>query len=119
VLPGAAADDLAGTSWRWLSMITPVEEVTVDDPSVYLLNFLEDGQINIQSDCNSGSGTYEADDGALSINITSTTLALCPEGSLSDLFIRSLNAAAIYFDLDGNLHIDLFADAGTMIFAPN
>jgi hypothetical protein len=38
---------------------------------------------------------------------------------LSDQFIRSLNAAAIYFDQDGNLFIDLFADGGTMEFAPN
>ena len=111
--------ELAGSSWQWLQMVTPAETVAPDDPGAYLIDFLPDGVIGIQADCNSGSGTYEADGGSLSINITATTLSLCAEDSLSDLFIRSLNAAAIYFDQNGNLFIDLFADAGTMEFAPN
>ncbi len=113
------AAELSGTSWQWLAMVTPVESVTVDDPGSYTLEFLADNTVAIQADCNSGSGTYEADGSSLSISITATTLALCPEGSLSDLFIRNLNAAAIQFTQDGNLFIDLFADAGTMEFAPN
>ena len=91
----------------------------MDDPGIYLVEFMADGVIGIKADCNSGSGSYEVDGSSLNINITSTTLALCSEDSLSDLFIRSLNAAAIYFDQDGNLFIDLMADAGTMEFAPN
>ncbi|MFN2177921.1 MAG: META domain-containing protein, partial [Candidatus Promineifilaceae bacterium] len=117
----AARIDLAGTRWQWMQMVTPVETFVPDDPGQYLMEFMADGVIGIQADCNSGSGTYETNpsEGSISINITNTTLALCPEGSLSDQFIRSLNAAAIYFDQDGNLFIDLFADGGTMEFAPN
>ncbi len=114
-----AAVVLPGSSWQWLQMVTPVETVVVDDSSKYIVDFLADGIVSIQADCNSGSGTYEANDGAIAINITATTLALCADDSLSDLFIRSLNASAIYFDQNGNLFIDLFADAGTMEFAPN
>lgn len=116
-VPGAL--ELTGSSWQWVEMVTPIETVTVDEPGNYILEFMPEGLVGVQADCNSGSGTYEASGGSLSINITSTTLALCPEESLSDLFIRSLNAAAIYFDQGGNLFIDLFADAGTMEFAPN
>ena len=115
----AGSLELSGTSWQWIQMVTPVETVTVDNPANYLVEFMPDGLISIQADCNTGSGTYEFDGSALSINITSTTLALCPEGSLSDLFIRSLNAAAIPFEQNGNLFIDQFADGGTMEFAPN
>ena len=117
----AAGIDLAGTRWQWMQMVTPVETFVPDDPAQYLMEFMADGVIGIQADCNSGSGSYETNssEGSLSINITNTTLALCPEGSLSDQFIRSLNAAALYFDQDGNLFIDLFADGGTMEFAPN
>jgi heat shock protein HslJ len=115
----AGSMELSGTSWQWIQMVTPVETVTVDNPANYLVEFMPDGLISIQADCNTGSGTYEFDGSALSINITSTTLALCPEGSLSDLFIRSLNAAAIPFEQNGNLFIDQFADGGTMEFAPN
>ena len=117
----AAADslDLAGTRWQWLQMVTPLETVAPEDPAQYLVEFMADGAIGILADCNSGNGTYEASGGSISINITNTTLALCAEDSLSDLFIRSLNAAAIYFDQSGNLFMDLMADGGTMEFAPN
>ncbi len=113
--------DLEGTGWQWVQMVTPVETIAPEDPGQYIMEFLADGVIGIQADCNSGSGSYEVDpsEQAISINITNTTLALCPEGSLSDQFIRSLNAAAIYFEQDGNLFIDLFADGGTMEFTPN
>jgi heat shock protein HslJ len=115
----AASMELAGSSWQWVQVVTPVESVTVDNPENYLLEFMPDSLVSIQADCNSGTGTYEVDGSTISINITSTTLALCPEGSLSDQFIRNLNAAAIYFEQNGNLFIDLFADSGTMEFAPN
>ncbi len=115
----AESAELAGTSWQWLQMTTPVEEVTIEDPSKYNLEFLADGAVSIVADCNNGSGTYEASGGSISIKITSTSLALCEEDSFSDLFIRSLNVAAIYFEQDGDLFLDLFADAGTMQFTPN
>jgi len=115
----AGSIELSGSSWQWIQMVTPVETVTVDNPANYLLQFMPEGLVSIQADCNSGNGTYEVDGSSVSINITSTTLALCPEGSLSDQFIRSLNAAAIAFEQDGNLFLDLFADGGTMEFAPN
>lgn len=115
----AEALQLAGTRWQWVKMVTPLEIVEPDDPSQYLVEFMDDGVIGILADCNSGSGSYETSGSSISINITNTTLALCPEGSLSDQFIRNLNSAAIYFDQNGNLFIDLMADAGTMEFAPN
>jgi heat shock protein HslJ len=114
----APAPELAGTAWQWVAMTTPVEQINVADPSKYTVEFLADGVIGVTADCNTGSGTYEAADGQISINITATTLALCPPESLSDQFIRSLNAAAIYFMQDANLFIDQFASSGTMEFAP-
>ena len=114
----APAPELAGTAWQWLAMTTPVEQINVTDPTKYAVEFLADGVIGVTADCNTGSGTYEAADGRISINITATTLALCPPESLSDQFIRSLNGAAIYFMQDSNLFIDQFADSGTMEFAP-
>ena len=47
-----------------------------------------------------------------------TTLIECPPGSLGREFTRDLEAAAIVFFQDGDLLIDLFADAGTMRFSP-
>jgi len=46
------------------------------------------------------------------------TMAACPPDSRSDRFVQSLSASAIYFFKDGHLFIDLFADSGTLEFAP-
>jgi len=53
----------------------------------------------------------------LSIEITQSTMASCPEGSLEDEFIHGLTAAATYFIKDGDLYIDLIYDTGTMRFS--
>ena len=53
---------------------------------------------------------------SISIEITHTTRAACPAGSLEQVFIRDLNAAVIYFMRDDALYIDLKFDTGTMRF---
>ena len=45
-------------------------------------------------------------------------LTACPTASRSDQFVKLLGDPARYFIKDGKLYIDLFADAGTMTFAP-
>lgn len=103
--------------WKWQGSVTPLEEISIDEPDNYTFELLADGQINVVSDCNNGAGNYEIDGNALTINITSTTLALCEEGSFSDLFFRSLNEAAIFFLENDVLFIDQPADGGTMRFS--
>jgi heat shock protein HslJ len=59
---------------------------------------------------------YSIKDSTLSIEITHSTMAACPEGSLEDQFVRDLTAGVIYFLKDGDLYIDLKYDSGTMKF---
>jgi D-alanyl-D-alanine carboxypeptidase len=112
--PGA----LQANPWQWTSFNSPVEQFDVDGPESYLLVFNDDGTLNVVADCNLASGSYEADGSSLTIQMGPMTLAACPEGSRSDQFVQFLGGAAIYFFEDGNLHIDLMADGGTMVFAP-
>ncbi len=107
---------ITGFVWKWQELFTPAEQISIDSPEKYTVEFQDDGILNVTADCNLGSGTYKLDGQQLSINITSTTLALCAEGSYGDLFFQSLDSAAVYF-MDGeNLMIDQFADGGTMRF---
>ena len=62
-------------------------------------------------------GTYSAEQKRLSIEITHSTKAACPQGSLEDEFVGGLSAAAIYFIKEGDLFIDLKYDTGTMRFS--
>ena len=111
--------DITGIVWQWQNMVTPVEEIEISDPENYTFELQEDGNVAVKADCNSGSGTYTIEGNKITIDITSTTLALCEPDSRSDFFFRSLNAAAIYFVEDGLLYMDLPADGGTMSFLPS
>ena len=123
----APADEVAGTGeasltgdvWNWTEFTDAVQGTqAIEDPTLYTVEFMEDGTVGIKADCNNGSGSFVADeDGAIDITVGAVTLALCAEDSLSDQFIQYLDAAAIYFFQDGELYLDLPADSGTLRFA--
>jgi hypothetical protein len=52
----------------------------------------------------------------LSVTITHTTMAACPEGSLEGSFLRDLNRANGFLLKNGSLFLDLKLDVGTMEF---
>jgi heat shock protein HslJ len=111
------ASVLAGTSWQWVKLTDPAQQVEIQDPSNYTLNFRDAANLSIKADCNQVRATYNAgDDGALSITLGPTTLALCPPNSRGDQFTRLLGGAAHFFIKDGHLFIDLMADGGTLQF---
>jgi heat shock protein HslJ len=109
--------EITGVVWAWQELTTPDEQVTIDNPDKYTIEFLSGDQITVLADCNSGAGTYDLNRNQLAIDITSTTLALCAPESQSDRFFRNLNAAASYFMENDNLFIEQYADGGTMRFA--
>ena len=111
--------NITGVVWKWQDFVTPVEKVLIENPEKYTFELQPNSQVSVLADCNSGSGDYVVDGNKLSINITSTTLALCESESHSDLFFRTLNEAALYFVEDGLLYIDLPVDSGTMSFSQN
>ncbi len=116
-VPPGVDPDLTGTIWQWVEFTSPTGQPAADDPSRYAVEFKRDGTVAILADCNRAGGTYTADAGAISITLGPTTLAACPPESLSSEFLGMLDAAAIYFFRNGDLFMDLKADAGTMKFA--
>jgi len=108
---------LTGTVWHWVHTLYNDDRKAVPaDPQNYTVQFLEDGTLSVKADCNMKGGTWSASasEKRLSIEITHSTMAACPEGSLEDEFVRGLSGAAIYFMNDGDLYIDLKYDSGTM-----
>ena len=111
-----AADTLTGVTWQWVSTQTPVEMITVADPTRYTITFNEDGTAGIVADCNVGNATYTAaPDGAIDITLGVSTMAFCVD-SQDQQFRTGLDGAAIYFFQDGDLYIDMVASSGTMRF---
>jgi heat shock protein HslJ len=115
----AGAGSLTGVTWQWQgSQYSNDTDATPEDPSQYTIAFAEDGTYSGQADCNGIGGEYMLEDSSITISPGPTTLIACPEGSLGSEFARDLEAAAIVFFQEGDLLIDLFADAGTMRFSP-
>ncbi len=110
--------EITGAVWQWKqTLYNDDRKVVPADPKNYTVQFQEDGTLSVKADCNQKGGTYSVEEKRLSIEITQSTMAACPEDSLEDEFVRGLTAAAIYFIKDNDLYIDLIYDTGTMRFS--
>jgi heat shock protein HslJ len=107
-----------GSTWYWVSLTTPVEQVPAGKPGQTFILFNADGTANFNTDCNVGIAAYQTEGSSISITVQQISLAACPEDSQEQLFLNALENAAIYFLQDGDLFIDLVADGGTMRFSP-
>lgn len=108
---------LAGQTWQWVrSYYNDDSKAVPANPADYTVVFGSDGTVGVKADCNMKEGTYRIDGKTIMINLTQSTMAMCPEGSLEDRFARDLNGAAIWFVKDGNLYLDIVFDTGTMQF---
>jgi heat shock protein HslJ len=111
---------LSGPAWQWMeTLFNDDRKVVPENPANYTLQFKEDGKLSVKADCNQKGGVYSVSPGekTISMEITHSTMAFCPEGSLEDEFVKGFSAAVIYFFKDGDLYIDLKFDSGTMRFS--
>ncbi|WP_158500453.1 META domain-containing protein [Xenococcus sp. PCC 7305] len=111
--------NLIGNIWQLQEIRYNNDElIEVANPDNYTIEFLPDGQLAIKADCNRALGAYTQDGSSISIEIGATTRALCPPESISEQYLRDLQAATIFFFKDGYLYFDLKFDTGTMKFRP-
>jgi heat shock protein HslJ len=116
----SAGSDLTGKTWQLTALTEKVPAfqgvVPEADQANYTIEFKSDGNYQAKADCNQVSGTYTTTtEGGLTIELGPTTLAACPEGSLSDQYIQALGNAASYAIADSQLTITL-KDEGTLVF---
>jgi heat shock protein HslJ len=113
-----SVQDPIGIVWKWdRTNYNNDTEITSADPGNYTLELLSDGRVSVRADCNNAGGTYKLNRNGISIDITHSTMAACPEGSHGRTYIRDLNSAVIFFFKGGMLHLDLKYDTGTMRFS--
>ncbi len=105
--------------WQWVSFANPLEAVEIEEPASYRVAFNPDASLAVTADCNDVVGFYQGEWGeTLTIAVDSATLADCGPASRSAQFVTLLGSGARYFFEGENLYIDLFADGGTLGFAP-
>lgn len=117
--PTVTTASLAGTQWRWArTLFRDGNERRPLNTAAYRLDFQSDGSLVVQADCNSGKGSYTGDGATVILGTLTSTQALCPGTSLSDVFLQQLQTSGTGLLKDDKLLINLKADAGTMEFVP-
>jgi len=111
---------LGGTSWRLVQIMSMDDTThTPDDPSLYTLEFLDDGSMRVKADCNMGTGSWtSASPGQLEFGIIAATQAQCAPGSLHDAYMAQFQWVRSYTMKDGHLFLATMADGSIIEFEP-
>ena len=118
---GGSKSEIVGPTWQWEEFqdTAEINSLTVPDPENYTLTLNDDGTASIQADCNQVTWSYTLDGSQLTFDTTGpATLAMCAEGSLDQQFLERLGYTATFVLEDGKLYLNLFADAGNLVFHP-
>jgi len=107
---------LTGVLWQWQETRSNTGEVTMrpDDPTHYTVEFLPEGRLAIQADCNRAMGTYTVTGAQLELQIGGVTRMACPPGSFMDPFLADL-ARAVSYTIQQTLTVAL-SGGGVMQF---
>ncbi|NJL45155.1 MAG: META domain-containing protein [Leptolyngbyaceae cyanobacterium SM2_3_12] len=111
---------LVGTVWQLKQIQSNDGQLFLPNPPEnYTVEFMADGSVSVQADCNRGNGQFiTTDDNGLTIDQLATTRAACPPESISNQFLQGLSNSAIFFFQDGDLFIDQKFGSGTLQFTP-
>jgi len=108
---------LPGTRWRLVRLESGDGTTAVPaDPSRYTLEFDADGALSGQADCNRIHGRWTAAGTSMTLGPLAMTRAMCPPGSLSDRYVRSLESAVSWRVVADRLAIAMKTDAGILHF---
>jgi len=116
---GGGKTEVVGTTWQWQAFqdTAGINDVSVPNPENYTLTLNEDGTASIKADCNQVIWSYELNESQLTFDTMGpSTLAMCPEGSLDQLFLERMGNTVSFVIEDGKLYLNLFADAGNLEF---
>jgi heat shock protein HslJ len=117
-VPVAATQPLPASplgSWRWVSIVTPVETIQAPSTGQYTL-VIGDSTATGVADCNRMTGKATWTDMQLTLGPMAMTRMACPPGSLGDRYAKFLGGAAGWFFRTDTLFVDLRMDSGTMRF---
>ena len=127
--PATAAGtvSLAGSNWRLVEFRSSDDAIGVirpDDPAKYTMSLASDGRVSMRLDCNRANGPWSSkassqDSGSFTFGNLAMTRALCPPPSLDQQIARDAGNVRSYLLRGGTLYLNLMADGGTYVWAPD
>ena len=115
----AAADPaFHGIEWQWYELsgtaVNPAKNIA--NPENYTITFNPDGTFNGKADCNMIGGSYSRENGGFSITVGPSTMAMCPEGSMDQEYLRLLGGVAAGGPSGDDLALESGGGAERMVF---
>ncbi len=111
---------LSATPWKLVKKIKMADqsESAIESPEAYTLAYTPDGDVQIKADCNQAKGSFSIDAyTGMTIELGPTTLAMCPEGSLSDTYLKDIAGVVGYGIEDGQLILITLVDKESFVLA--
>ena len=103
-------------SWRWEGLVSSADKIAIEQPERYTLELQGGGKALVRADCNRGQAAYKLDGRAIAIKVSGMTKVACAPGSLSERYLKALEAAVGQRIRGDILFLDLPAEGGTMKF---
>lgn len=112
--------DINGITWLWerFDDTAEINNIVVDDPTLYTFLLNADGTYTVKADCNLASGNYTLEGNSIKFEAGPTTLAECGPDSLYNNFLIDLSNVVTFVIDENKLYLNLWADAGNMVFVP-
>jgi heat shock protein HslJ len=97
------SSELVGPIWLWQRTLAASGPVTTPDaPQRYTLAFQSGGRVNVQADCNHGSGSFEVNGVQMKLGAVAMTRMACPAGGRDAEYLGALAQTVSYaFDQEG------------------
>jgi heat shock protein HslJ len=103
-------------SWRWERLVSSADKIAIEQPERYTLELQGGGKALVRADCNRGQATYKLAGRTIAIKVSGMTKVACPPGSLSERYLKALEAAVGQRIKGDILFLDLPGEGGTMKF---
>jgi heat shock protein HslJ len=112
--------DINGITWLWerFDDTAEINNIVVDDPTLYTFLLNADGTYTVKADCNLANGNYTLEGNSIKFEAGPTTLAECGPDSLYNNFLIDLSNVVTFVIDENKLYLNLWADAGNMVFVP-
>lgn len=118
--------ELGGTTWRLVhfqSSDDAIGKIIPPNLEKYTLQFMPDGKLAMQLDCNRGTASWKvadvtANSATLTISPVAMTRAMCGPGAIDTRLARDMEFVSSYTMAGGKLHMALKMDSGFYVWEP-
>lgn len=105
------------TVWKWqYSLYGDGREIRPIAAKLFTIKFEKNGEFQITTDCNNGSGTYTTNGSNITFLQIVSTEMFCADSLESAFKIDLQNVSTYHFTGRGELILDIKFDSGSMVF---